>query len=224
MSTGPTGNQPRFHWIPRLIKAHALVDGGTRLAQRQETALLGAKAGCGQGCDACPGAGRNTGCHQRNVSLTAVELAGALWHLDRHVSGEVRDAALERLAQAAGPGGNAGGCPFSHQGNCLVHPMRFMACRQLFVADSVCPSAPDTGSFRRAGVLTPLRQFTLRAFSLLLPFYGISGTLHDPLYLEALLRELSVPVSAWSVADPAALLFDVEHARLRPRTLAPRAA
>lgn len=237
MSTGHTVEQPRFHWIPRLIKAHALVDGGTRLALRQETALLGAQAGCDTPCGGSPSrgvtcnegtggrtlggvVGRPTGCHQRNVSVTAVELAGAIWHLDRHAPDTVREAALERLARPSIPGADSAGCPFTQQGNCLVGPMRFMACRQLFVAGSSCASAPDAGFPRRAGLLTPLRQFTLRAFSLLLPFYGIAGTLHDPLYLEALLREFSAPVSTWSVIDPAALLLDVQHARLRPRTLA----
>lgn len=230
MSTGLSQDSQRFQWIPRLIKAHALVDGGTRLALRQETALRGQEAASSPACRQEKSCG--TACHQRNVSVTAVELAGAVWHLDRNATAEVRRDVLFRLAEPSGQNdrpvlgveGITGSCPFSLQGACTVYPLRFMACRQLRVANdpgqSGSRSDQHVGPARTAGVLTPLRQFTLRAFSLLLPFYGIIGTLHDPLYLEALLRELSSPVNTWSVPDPAGLMLDVEHARLRSRTLA----
>ncbi len=220
MSTGLGRNPRPLQWIPRLIKAHALVDGGTRLALRQESALRGQETGCGPGHTKSCG----TACHQRNVSVTAVELAGALWHLNRNAADDVRRDVLSRLGEPSGQIPSAG-CPFALQDACTVYPLRFMACRQFFVTGSNGQSGLPDGNglspvLRIGALITPLRQFTLRAFSLLLPFYGISGTLHDPLYLEALLRELSSPVNSWSVTDPAQLLDDVEHARLRPRTLA----
>jgi len=200
----------KFHshrWLPDLLKAHALVDGGTKLALRQEKALRGQAPACARGCGQC--------CAHRQVAVTAVELAGAMWHLQERVEPGLAGQVMERLNDP-----RAMGCPFLVEQACAVYPMRFLTCRQLFVFGRACLAGEDPWRSRRVDVLTPLEQFTLRAFARLLPLHGIEDEVPSPAFLKGLLREVSAPVRAWGETDPAGLLLLARSAGFQARAKA----
>lgn len=188
-------------FLPRLIKAYAVIDGGARLALRQETALRGTGPACRKGCSQC--------CARGEVAVSALELAGALWHVSRNLGGEACRIITARLAgDARGPG-----CPFLVDGDCAVHSMRFAACRQQFVFGRPCLPGEDPAMTRRADVFTPMRRFALRGFAIMAEAMGVDVVERTPPLLDEAWRALFVPVKIWSVSDVERFLFDVAEGR-----------
>ncbi|GAB6038997.1 hypothetical protein JCM15519_35560 [Fundidesulfovibrio butyratiphilus] len=188
-------------FLPRLIKAYAVIDGGARLALRQETALRGSGPVCRKGCSQC--------CSRGDAPVSALELAGALWHASRRVGGEACRIVTARLAGDA----RGAGCPFLLDGDCAVHSMRFASCRQQFVFGRPCLPGEDPAMTRRADVFTPMRRFALRGFSIMAEAMGVDAGKDSPQRLDVVWRSLCVPVKNWSVPDVERFLFDVVEGR-----------
>jgi hypothetical protein len=66
-------------------------------------------------------------------------------------------------------------CPFLIAASCSIHPVRPTACRQFNVFNRPCAEGEDPYFTRRKDVLTPIRDYTDRAFNTVLPFYGKPG-------------------------------------------------
>jgi Fe-S-cluster containining protein len=66
------------------------------------------------------------------------------------------------------------GCLFlDDDGSCIIHAVRPAACRQFNVMGSPCKEGEDAFFTRRADVITPIRDYTERAFIKMLPFYRL---------------------------------------------------
>lgn len=174
-------------WLPSLIKAQAIMDVGVRLATRHETAVRGETPACREKCAGC--------CSSRHMAATSLEIAGAAWHLRREASPRSL-AALERLCRSDLDGTDEDGCPLLVDGLCAAYSMRFLSCRQLVVFGRTCSMGEDPFRTRRSDVLTPLRTYAYKAYSLLLPHLGVVGMPGTPGEMDALLTGLMQPVGA----------------------------
>ncbi|WP_051272445.1 hypothetical protein [Fundidesulfovibrio putealis] len=174
-------------WLPSLIKAQAIMDVGVRLAIRHESAVRGEAPACREQCAGC--------CSSRHMAATSLEIAGAAWHLKRESSPRSL-AALDRLWGNGPDEGGEEGCPLLVDGVCAAYSMRFLSCRQLVVFGRSCSMGEDPFRTRRADVLTPLRTYAFKAYSLLLPHLGVIGMPGSPGEMDALLAGLTQPVRA----------------------------
>jgi hypothetical protein len=186
-------------WLQSLIKAHAIMDSGVRLAVRQEVELRGMRPSCGVNCSGC--------CSSSHLSATSLEVAGALWWLSQDES-HVAEKALARFT-----GSDNGSCPFLVEGACAVYSMRFLSCRQLVVFGRACDPDENPIRTRRSDVLTPLRQYAFKAYASLLPHLDIHARPSDPLEFEALLGGLLKPAEAHKTSSPADLLEMIRQGR-----------
>lgn len=174
-------------WLPSLIKAQAIMDVGVRLAIRHESAVRGESPACRENCAGC--------CSSRHMAATSLEIAGAAWHLKRESTPRSL-AALDRLWGNGPDEGDKDGCPLLVDGVCAAYSMRFLSCRQLVVFGRACSMGEDPFRTRRADVLTPLRTYAFKAYSLLLPHLGVAGMPGSPGEMDALLAGLAQPVGA----------------------------
>lgn len=189
-------------WLPSLIKAQAIMDVGVRLAIRHESAVRGEAPACRENCTGC--------CSSRHMAATSLEIAGVAWHLKRE--GSARSlAALDRL-WGAGESDNEG-CPLLMDGVCAAYSMRFLSCRQLVVFGRACSKGEDPFRTRRADVLTPLRTYAFKAYSLLLPHLGVVGMPGSPGEMDALLAGLAQPVGVHGGPGNVSALTGVAGAR-----------
>jgi len=157
-------DEGRFRWLPMLLEAYAMVDTGVEAAIREREGGQGLKLACRRGCGSC--------CRsQTDVPLYPLELAGIYWYAAEKITGAARAALKERLLFFA----KDRPCPFLIEGACSIHPMRPVSCRQFNVFGSPCGEGEDPYFTRRGDVLAPPRELTLRAFGIMLPFYGIKG-------------------------------------------------
>ncbi|KAF0232710.1 MAG: hypothetical protein FD177_2307 [Desulfovibrionaceae bacterium] len=174
-------------WLPSLIKAQAIMDVGVRLAIRHESAVRGETPACREKCAGC--------CSSRHMAATSLEIAGAAWHLRRESSPRSL-AALDRLCGNGPDEADDEGCPLLMDGVCAAYPMRFLSCRQLVVFGRACSRGEDPFRTRRADVLTPLRTYAFKSYSLLLPHLGVIGMPGSPGEMDSLLTGLVQPVRA----------------------------
>lgn len=174
-------------WLPSLIKAQAIMDVGVRLAIRHESAVRGEAPACRENCAGC--------CSSRHMAATSLEIAGAAWHLKRE-SSQRSLAALDRLWGNGPDEDGEEGCPLLVDGVCAAYSMRFLSCRQLVVFGRSCSMGEDPFRTRRSDVLTPLRTYAFKAYSLLLPHLGVIGMPGSPGEMDALLAGLAQPVRA----------------------------
>ncbi|MBI4691455.1 MAG: YkgJ family cysteine cluster protein [Nitrospirae bacterium] len=65
-------------------------------------------------------------------------------------------------------------CPFLINASCSIHAIRPISCRQFNVFNRKCDEGEDPYYTRRDDVLTPIQEYTDRAFYIMLPFYGIT--------------------------------------------------
>jgi len=191
-------------WLPSLIKAQAIMDVGVRLAIRHESAVRGEKPACRDKCAGC--------CSSRHMAATSLEIAGAAWHLKRESSPRSLSA-LERLGRSDQDGNDAESCPLLVDGLCAAYSMRFLSCRQLVVFGRACSMGEDPFRTRRSDVLTPLRTYAYKAYSLLLPHLGVVGMPGSPAEMDALLTGLMQPVRFQGAPERACVVPGVVGAR-----------
>ncbi len=152
----------RFSWLPMLLDAYAIIDEGIAVAVKAEEDDLRISLACREGCANC--------CRtQRDIPLYPLEIIGITWFATEKLAAPLRATVKEQLSTHR----EGDPCPFLVSGSCSVHPLRPMACRQFNVFSEPCAVGEDPFFTRRDDVLTPIREYTLRAFSPMFPFYGV---------------------------------------------------
>lgn len=155
-------DEKRLPWLPMLLDAYAVADTGINVAIRDEEKHRKVRLACGKGCGSC--------CvHQRDIPLYPHELVGIYWYVTEKLSPAVRDV-LKRHLAAHTPDSP---CPFLIEGSCSIHPLRPLGCRQFNVFTKPCAQGEDPYHTRREDVLTPIQDYTDRAFAAVLPFYDL---------------------------------------------------
>ncbi|MCJ7484504.1 MAG: YkgJ family cysteine cluster protein [Thermodesulfovibrionales bacterium] len=148
-------------WLPFLLDAYFIVYKGIDEAVR--TAFKkGRKLACSKGCSNC------CKTHQ-TIPVYPLELVGLSWYVTEKITGPERDIIKTQLRNYK----ENDPCPFLVNSACSVHPMRPVSCRQFNVFGTPCAEGEDPYYTRREDVLSPIKQYTDRAFFIMLPFYGV---------------------------------------------------
>lgn len=155
-------DEPKLAWLPMLLDAYALIDRGVEVAVDRQQRKRGVRLACGKGCSNCCRA-------HTDIPVYPHELLGIYWYATEKICGDKRDALRKQLAgHADGPP-----CPFLVDGECSIHVIRPAACRQFNVFGRACDEGEDPYYSRRQDVLTPIEDFTDRAFAATISFYGV---------------------------------------------------
>ncbi len=155
-------DERRIPWLPLLLDAYAIADTGVQIAIKKEEKRRKVRLACGKGCGNC--------CvHQRDIPLYPHELVGIYWYVSEKLASSVRNDLKIRLAEHH----RDSACPFVVDGSCCIHPIRPVGCRQFNVFTTPCAPDEDPYFTRREDVLTPIEEYTNRAFAAVLPFYQI---------------------------------------------------
>ncbi len=157
-------DERRIPWLPLLLDAYAIADTGIQVAVKKEEKRRNVRLACGKGCGNC--------CiHQRDIPLYPHELVGIYWYVSEKLSPPIRQEMKKRLAAHR----RDSPCPFLVDGSCSIHPLRPVGCRQFNVFTTPCAPDEDPYFTRREDVLTPIPEYTDRAFAAVLPFYNIKS-------------------------------------------------
>ncbi len=153
-------DEKHLPWLAALLDGYAIADAGVAIAIANEIKRRKKRLACGKGCGSC--------CEtQKDVPLYPHELVGIYWYVMEKMATPEREGLKSRLASHA-----AGlPCPFLIRGSCVIHPLRPLGCRQFNVFGSRCLPDEDPFFTRRGGVLTPLVEYTDRAFAAVISFY-----------------------------------------------------
>jgi uncharacterized protein len=157
-------DEKRLPWLPRLLDAYAVIDNGVSAAINEEEKKRGVRLACGKGCGNCCTT-------HRDIPVYPLELVGIYWFVIEKLPHPLRGILKKRLLDHR----KGGPCPFLIDGTCSIHSMRPIACRQFNVFSKVCEAGEDPYYTRRSDVLSPRRDCTNSAFSIMLPFYGVTG-------------------------------------------------
>ncbi len=154
--------EAKFPWLAMLLAAYAIVDEGVAVAVKAQEDELNIKLACREGCDSC--------CRsQSDIPLYPLELLGISWFVTEKMEGPRRAIVKEQLSTHD----EGDPCPFLVARSCSVHSVRPVGCRQFNVFCEPCDEGEDPYFTRRDDVLTPIQDYTDRAFLAMLPFYGI---------------------------------------------------
>lgn len=156
-------DEERLPWLPLLLDAYAIFDTGVRTVIKIEKQRHNRTPACMEGCSVCCST-------QTDIAVYPLELVGIYWYSVEKLQSPQREILQNRLSS----GTKAPHCPFLIDNACVVYPVRPAACRQFTVFGSPCAEGEDPFFTRRDDVLTPIREYTDRAFFVMLPFYGIS--------------------------------------------------
>jgi Fe-S-cluster containining protein len=157
-------DEAQLPWLSMLLDAYAVIDEGVAAAVKAHEDEFHVRLACREGCDNCCRA-------QTDIPLYPLELAGITWFVTEKMTGPLRATLKGQLTShvAGDP------CPFLLSGSCGIHGLRPVACRQFNVFYEPCEPGEDPFFTRRDDVLTPIREYTDRAFSIMAPFYGFRG-------------------------------------------------
>ncbi len=157
-------DEKRQSWLPLILDAYAVIDEGVSRAIADEEKKRGIRLACARGCGNCCTT-------HRDIPVYPLELVGIYWYVIEKIPQPQRGILKKNLNvyHKGGP------CPFLIEGVCSIHPMRPIACRQFNVFNKPCDEGEDPYYTRRADVLSPYTEFRDKAFSIMLPFYGITG-------------------------------------------------
>ena len=156
-------DEKRLPWLPLLLEAYSIIDKGVALAIREEEERRRAKPACRKGCSTCCST-------HRDIPVYPLEMVGIYWFTIEKLQAPLRTTLRDQLMLHS----KERPCPFLIDGACSVHPLRPVACRQFNVFDRPCDEGEDPYYTRRADVLSPIRNYADRAFTVMLPFYGIT--------------------------------------------------
>jgi Fe-S-cluster containining protein len=156
-------DEAKLAWLPMLLEAYAVIDKGVGAAIREVKRARKVALACREGCDRC--------CTLSDIPVYPFELVGIYWYSTEKVAGPARDILKRQLAghDKDYP------CPFLVNRACSIHPLRPVGCRQFNVFNEPCGVDEDPFFTRRDDVLTPIRDYTHKAFFIMLPFYGMNG-------------------------------------------------
>lgn len=156
-------DEARFSWLSLLLDAYAVIDEGVATAVKAEQKKQGVKLACTKGCTNCC---RNL----KDIPVYPLELVGIYWFTVEKISPPVRSMLKKNLLSHA----RWAPCPFLIDNSCSIYPLRPAACRQFNVFTAPCTEGEDPYYTRRDDVLTPIQEYVDRAFSIMLPFYGVT--------------------------------------------------
>jgi Fe-S-cluster containining protein len=154
-------DEARLTWLPPLLDAYAVIDTGVAIALRRGEKERGTVIACSRGCAVC--------CGQKDIPVYPHELVGLYWYASEKLGRQDREVLKEQLEHHR-PGSP---CPFLLQKACSIHPVRPAACRWFNIFGAPCGPGEDPYYTRREDVLVPIEDYTDRAFSDVLAFYGI---------------------------------------------------
>ena len=156
-------DEAKFTWLPMLLDAYAIIDKGISIAidgfEKKRKTKLACKKGCGSCCTT-----------HKDIPVYPLELVGIYWYAIEKIARPLRES-LKNLLWGHNKGNS---CPFLIDGACSIHPFRPIACRQFNVFSRPCDEGEDPYYTRRNDVLTPIQEYTDRAFYAMLPFYGVT--------------------------------------------------
>ncbi len=161
-----------------LLEAYYVVDKGVAAAIEKE-GEKGRKLACSKGCSNCCST-------HSDIPVYQLELVGISWYVTEKISGAVRQIIKEQLKAHK----KDSPCPFLVKGDCSIHALRPIGCRQFNVFGKPCAEGEDPYFTRREDVLPPVKKSVDQAFFIMFPFYGIekeserrkaveSGAMHD---------------------------------------------
>lgn len=156
-------DESKHQWLPMLLDAYAIIDKGVSIAIDEEREKRKVELACKNGCATC--------CRTHNdIPVYPLELVGIYWFTIEKMDKSLRENLKRQLANYK----KEDPCPFLIDSSCSIHPVRPVACRQFNVFNKPCDKGEDPYYIRRDDVLTPIQDYTARAFFIMLPFYGIS--------------------------------------------------
>lgn len=156
-------DEARFQWLPLLLEAYAVIDEGVSFAIKRHKEKYSAEPACKKGCSTC--------CRiHKDIPVYPLELVGIYWFVMEKIADPGRGILKEQLLnyKMGHP------CPFLLNDSCAIHPLRPVSCRQFNVFGNPCEDGEDPYYTRRSDVLTPIQNYTNKAFYIMLPFYGIT--------------------------------------------------
>ncbi len=157
------GDEARLPWLSLLLHAYAVIDNGVAEAVKVEEKKKKARLACAKGCSACCST-------HKDIPVYPLELVGLYWFVVEKTLPPVREALKGQLLKHE----KGAPCPFLINNACSVHLLRPVACRQFNVFSKPCAENEDPFYTRRKDVLIPIENYTNQAFSIMLPFYGIT--------------------------------------------------
>jgi Fe-S-cluster containining protein len=157
-------DEKKLPWIPLLLDAYAIIDSGVSTAINDEEKKRGVRLACRKGCSNCCTT-------HRDIPVYPLELVGIYWFVIEKLPHSLRGILKNSLLNHR----KGDLCPFLIDGICSIHSMRPIACRLFNVFNRTCEAGEDPYYTRRTDVLSPRRECTDSAFSIMLPFYGVTG-------------------------------------------------
>ena len=145
----------KLPWLASLLRAYAVLDAGIA----QAIAATSRQPACRAGCSAC--------CRQ-GIPVSSLEVQGLRWVALTQLSPRAGRSVGLALADQ-----DAVSCPFLVDGSCAVYVARPMACREFVVFGRPCAMGETPEIGRPQDMLALAAAAQRRAFSLLLPHYGI---------------------------------------------------
>ncbi|MFQ3574375.1 MAG: YkgJ family cysteine cluster protein, partial [Thermodesulfovibrionales bacterium] len=157
-------DEANYPWLSLLLDAYELVDRTLEEAIREYEIRHSVSLACKMGCSSC--------CKtHKDIPVYPLELVGIYWYVIEKLKGNTRQILREQLKAYKGETR----CPFLVDDLCSIYEMRPIACRQFNVFNKVCKEGEDPYYTRKQDVFIPPRDINDKAFSIMLPFYGISG-------------------------------------------------
>ena len=165
--------ESRFPWLSMLLDSYAIIDEGISVAVVKEETEKNIKLACKEGCHNC--------CRtHKDIPVYPIELVGIYWFSTE----KVVQAVCETLKKQLSSHTKNDPCPFLINGSCSIHVIRPISCRQFNVFSKPCAEGEDPYYTRRDDVLTPIEDYTKKAFLATLPFYGITDEKEQIHFIE----------------------------------------
>ena len=192
-------DEARLPWLSMLLDAYAIIDVGVAVAVKAEEEELHIQLACRKGCDTC--------CRtHRDIPVYPLELMGISWFVTERIKEPLRTTLKTQLAAHR----EGDPCPFLAEGACSVHLLRPVACRQFNVFYEPCDEGEDPYFTRRDEVLTPIQLFTDRAFSVMLPFYGIADNADTGTAVKRIIQSQALNLQSFDWTSVVALMEDFD--------------
>jgi uncharacterized protein len=157
-------DEKRQPWLRLLLDAYAVIDEGVAAGISEEEKKRSIRLACAKGCGKCCTT-------HRDIPVYPLELVGIYWFAIEKLTQPLRGIVKKQLVNHR----KGDACPFLVEASCSIHAMRPAACRQFNVFNKRCETGEDPYYTRRADVLTPRSGYIDNAFSIMLPFYGITN-------------------------------------------------
>lgn len=155
-------DKSRLGWLNMLLDAYEIIDRGVKIAIERQEKKHNIELSCKKGCSNC--------CKtHKDIPVYPLELIGIYWYSIEKMTAHVRQKLKKQLALHEKPD-----CPFLVDESCSIYPVRPVACRQFNVFRKECEEGEDPYHTRRGDVLNPIKDYTEKAFFMMLPFYGIT--------------------------------------------------